>query len=563
MYYAKPMEGCKGSYEYHIKRCTEVFYREFKRNKNLLRIIMDSIGYNIEDFKYNMYLAIAMHDIGKLSDIFQVQMKEVINKKRPKQYFRHELLSAIYVTISDNKNKEQIESVFPFIYYIILSHHKKLKYSLSEFVREFNYTNKWPCLTKEQYDYGINITSKYCCKELQLNPFKDIFLNPNTIAKFFKKYMSESYFKKLEDEQRFSKKNIRILYSITKGLLQYCDWISSSDKLILEQNLSQEQLTNKIKTKVESEGKSYEERKFHRECARASGDIIVIAPTGSGKTEASLLWATNREKRKIIFLMPTMVTSNSIYKRLTQSYFDTERCGLTHSSSDVYFALNEEYESFDVSIKYELLHNKAFIPTIMVSTVDQMLTTGFNIGFWALKEYTLVGSSVIFDEIQAYDTLTLSLITEMVKKIKLLQGRVMIMSATMPKHLEEHFLNLLNIKTTIVADELMERRANKWRYINKYLVDIYIELEKYLKQKKKVAIIVNDIKTAKNIYEKYSKDHNVLCLHSEFTMKDRMEKEALLERNNQYDLVVSTQVMEVSLDIDFNVILASVLQSTA
>ena len=58
----------------------------------------------------------------------------------------------------------------------------------------------------------------------------------------------------------------------------------------------------------------------------------------------------------------------------------------------------------------------------MVATIDQMLTCGFNIGHWSLKEYALVGSSVVFDEIQAYDTFTLALMTETIKKIKFLDG---------------------------------------------------------------------------------------------------------------------------------------------
>ena len=76
MFYAKPMEGYEGSYEYHIKKCIEVFYIEFNRNKLALTKIMRCIGKDIDDFERKTYLSVAMHDFGKLSYKFQEQMRK-------------------------------------------------------------------------------------------------------------------------------------------------------------------------------------------------------------------------------------------------------------------------------------------------------------------------------------------------------------------------------------------------------------------------------------------------------------------------------------------------------
>ncbi|NMB96101.1 MAG: CRISPR-associated helicase Cas3', partial [Clostridiaceae bacterium] len=197
-----------------------------------------------------------------------------------------------------------------------------------------------------------------------------------------------------------------------------------------------------------------------------------------------------------------------------------------------------------------------FIPAVMVSTVDQLLSADFHTGLWNHKDYALLGSSVIFDEIHAYDSYTIALITSTIKKIKRYGGKVMLMSATMPNFLKVHFLKILELKEPIIAYELLYRANNEWIYLDMSLEDIRENVMKELSTGKKVAIIVNDIETAKSEYIYYSnKDIETLCLHSEFTMLDRQRKENELtsKEGNPYQLVISTQVIEVSLDVSFDV----------
>src|SRR5690606_4332717 len=131
-----------------------------------------------------------------------------------------------------------------------------------------------------------------------------------------------------------------------------------------------------------------------------------------------------------------------------------------------------------------------------------------------------------------------------------------LMSATMPEFLKKHFLNLLGLKNAVVAEEFMDRVSNEWIYIDKDLPEIRENILEEISNGKKTALIVNDIETAKKEYKFFSgKGIETLCPHSEFTLEDRNKKEKILTQKDghPYQLIISTQVIEVSLDLSFDV----------
>ena len=558
VYYAKPVEGSDGTYEYHVRKCYEIACNEIKRNDETLKCILSNWGVDPHAYIRLMKIAVLFHDTGKLNHLFQQMMVKLIEKKpiRKSDYFRHELISCLLLICLE---KGSLESVgVPYHFYSILSHHKALTGDLRSFENEMC-DKEWPVPRDEEIEYVTKTIEEISDGEfsyksgIRLPP-------PDACSSFFvvitDKYIGARYFRDKDIHV------IRALYGLMKGFLHFCDWLGSSElnynKICNINNTDPQTIFQKLKLKVESSGKIYIPRNFHLECLKYQGDAVVIAPTGSGKTEASIVWALNTNPRKIILLMPTMVTSNNLYERLCY-YFGKLSCGLSHSSAETYFAIKNEEESYEVN-KFKLLNQKAFMPAAMVSTVDQILTCGFNTGLWSLKEYALLGSAVIFDEIQAYEHYTIGLITSVIRKIKSLGGKVMVMSATMPQFLREHFLNLLGLPEALIAKERMDIRRNRWIYLDNTVEDIRERVLDELIKKKKVALIVNDIKTAKKEYKVYTNmlkekglNLNVLCLHSEFAAIDRQEKEQkLTNNNNSYDLVIATQVIEVSLDVSFD-----------
>ncbi|NLZ53205.1 MAG: CRISPR-associated helicase Cas3' [Thermoanaerobacteraceae bacterium] len=568
--YAKPDTSEKGTYVYHIGECHRLWREFFKSREKALSHFCKSLGVSLKDFRNKSEKAILFHDAGKLLPTFQKQMQLLVDGEVADSslYFRHEVASAILLFVMDWDKFRMEETLIPYEVLAVLGHHKPLQVDWHSFERE-KLQKEPPQLKGEDIKRVLEVATQNglsCSIDIEL--ILKIFSLPRWPNILFAALSERLQKTSIEKISTVNRQKIRLMYALIKGLLLNCDWLASENneqkRLPIDHNMTSSILRNKLKVKVEKEGRVFEERKFHQLCEKTKGNLLAIAPTGAGKTEAALLWATNVEPSKIIFLMPTMVTSNSLYQRMSKYYFATRECGLIHSGADTYFAQQSDWEQDNTfqDIRLELIRFRAFMAPVMVATVDQMLTSGFNIGAWCQKEWALVGSRVIFDEVHAYQSYTLGLITAAIEKIKLLGGSVCIMSATMPAFLREHFQTLLGISTPVVAEELMGRRKCFWKYRQNSIDDMTEEIQNFLKQGKKVAIVFNTISSAQEAYRKWSAiidKEKVLCYHSQFIMKDRQIKEdALLDKNERgcpqnYDLVIATQAIEVSLDISFDV----------
>ncbi len=550
MYWAKPGQ----TYDDHITKCYEVWQTIWRESEHNFRQLSDRLSIPFPALRKKSLLSVLFHDIGKLIEIFQENMELIAANKNPdwRRNFRHEVISACFLLDIWIEEKLHMEVTHPpYEAWAVLGHHRELEPNWRNFDRERRIQGSWPVINKERVNYAIKIVDDILEQENVKIGFPTEVNGPKWQQRLFK-YMDveTSVIKKEQDRESIPPQIKRQIYSVLKGILHYCDWTASTDTQEYRFTIMQgsNEIEDRIKQKVADEGKNFEQRPFQKAVRECHGDLLAIAPTGSGKTEAAILWALNQDFRRLILLMPTMITSNALYSRISQKYFSPGICGLAHSGAQTYFSIHDNDTS---EARFKMLHNKGFIPPVMVATVDQLLSSGFNTGLWTLKELSLIGSSVIFDEIQAYDTYTLGLITEIIKRIKTLGGRVMLMSATMPKALRDHFLSVLpDTAKLIIAQERMGIARNNWRYLDKPLNEIDEELQHYLTLGKRVAIIVNDIESAKRLYSKWTGEYKTICYHSEFTMRDRLEKEAIID---DCKLLISTQAVEVSLDIDFDV----------
>jgi CRISPR-associated endonuclease/helicase Cas3 len=503
-----------------------------------------------DEFWQRGYWSALFHDFGKICGNFQ----DMIHKKPGwlDRTVRHEFLSGMFLFLA---NPEEVKR-HPLWVFAVFSHHKPL----TDLLFQQDALRKLVLL---EADFAVAKAVFLEKSQAAGQPFplwaKDQSgaMCRSTLGVLYKVF-EEKILKPIPPNFTAQQRTEYIFY---KAMLNIADWTASAHReLPSGWTFDSEFLKEKIIQKLQGENKPVENfqfLKFQQDCLR-SGSTLAVAPTGSGKTEAALLWASQKRAfEKIIYLLPTRVTSNAIYRRLIQ-YFEKDRCAVVHSSA--LFFQKEISDRFADDDRGYLL-DKTFFRDVSVCTVDQVLTQGFNLGFWEIKTFHLLRAKIIIDEVHLYEPYTLGLIISTIRFLKTeFKAEFFIMTATMPQKLLALLQKTLGIgEVDIVRDqELLDKARNIFEVRDNDADGVYDEVRSWLSQNKKVLVVVNTVDEAIRLYAQY-KPHtpHIMCYHSRFIQLHRQEKEEEIlrrEKTGEPFLLIATQVVEVSLDIDFDVL---------
>ncbi len=310
-----------------------------------------------------------------------------------------------------------------------------------------------------------------------------------------------------------------------------------------------------------------------RAAARTPGHAILLAPTGTGKTEAALLWAVNQRLPRLFYTLPYQASMNAMFDRLVCIF--PGQVGLLHGRSTMaqfQRLMEQSYAPREAARLARLFHNRsglAYYP-VRIFSPYQMLKAAFQLkGHEALLSDFTEGAFV-FDEIHAYEPARLAMIVATMGFLARAYGaRFLVMSATLPAPIRAVLEETLGQVTPIHASQRLLaglRRHCLFLAEGDLLEEgnLHRALEK-ARHGQRVLVVCNTVRRAQQAWlwmrNRLPPEIPLFLLHGRFTGRDRVRKEheilqvAGLNSTDRRPLVViATQVVEVSLNLDLDVL---------
>jgi len=484
-----------------------------------------------KDFALNLlFEAVVLHDEGKCNPAFQyLKMKNEAFKdefeKMEVKDSSHSMLGAVVFFekfATQIKNEKELQFLLS-LSFLIAKHHSKLD-DFEEFVEYLKFELK-------------NINSPFCDFDIEIDADVSYFV---ALKLWYSLLISADYYATLEymadiKTTDFGKIDIKKArdefesYEIVKNIRERV-FKKEIDKLRTQMFLEAERNINLSKNL-----------------------FYLQAPTGAGKTLISVNLALKLNPQKIFYIFPfnTLVEQT---KNTLQNIFKSIDLAVINSITPI---KDEEKDKKQYEKIYlnRLFYYYELIITTHVNLFDILFSIGKepNFALWQLY-----GSVIILDEIQSYNNnLWWYMVEFFVKYAKILNLKIIIMSATLPKidtllEKKEEFVNLLESKNYFSNPLFKERVEVDFSLLDKEMS--FKDLLEKIKEGNKVLIEFIKKQTARDFYNFLKEKVNGYEIYELSGDDNKLIRQKVIERTKkaQKIVVVATQVIEAGVDIDMD-----------
>ncbi len=551
----------------HLNEVSEKVLNDYKKQKNEIKLPID------EKFLKNISIS---HDFGKYTSFFQKYLINGIKDKKNRHH--HGFISALFgAWLSEDRD------YLPLIaYFVIKHHHGDLKNFEDDLDDNKNFDNL--LIIKEQIE-NIKKNKEKISSEYGFSINEFLWEYKNVFEK-----LKKLKFQLLEIEKK--EKRIEVYFSIlyAYSLLIDNDKKSASKTENIERKIIPQDLVenyrkfkgweNSLENINKLRNKLYHEVKKKVINFKDIPKISTItAPTGFGKTFINLDVALRyrhklNNKPRIIYSLPfTSIIDQThkifdeiLYISLQDEYIKNKSAYLLkhhHLSNTNYIHENEEKP-----IQESLLLIESWNAEIIITTFVQFLHSviAFKNSF-IKKFHNIVGAIIILDEIQAINVELWKAVEFVLKKLtEIFNCKIILSTATKPlifNDFEELVENSIKYFTTPILRRTkiiskIESRKTMEDFFNYFVNSFDDKINSYL-------IVFNTIKTSilffEKIRENFSDKYEICYLSTNIIPLQRKARIRNMKHkinNGEKIIVVSTQVIEAGVDLDFEKVIRDV-----
>ena len=336
---------------------------------------------------------------------------------------------------------------------------------------------------------------------------------------------------------------------------------------------------------------------------------VIEAPTGEGKTEAALALAHRIAQAsrtdEFYYALPTTATSNQMFGRLQTYLAENLNLGtqvkLVHGQAFLYEddlrmqPFTNGDDEYSASLEWFAPKKRSLLAPFGVGTIDQAELATLNVKHVPLRMMGLAGKVLIVDEVHAYDVYMTTIVEQLLRWLSAMGTSVILLSATLPKERREKLVNAF-CGNDVAEPEQGNAYPSLWvvnrtgayhdappaqqpnRQITFHPNVLHFD-DEHVDEKARWLLnavtdggcacwMVNTVARAQKIFQsvktKATDDIDCTILHAQFPLDVRQQLEQSVTKKYgpgdanrpSRGIVIGTQVLEQSLDLDFDVMVS-------